>query len=150
MNHYHRETKWCVFLPCSGNVSWVVPQNCLAEIITFTADTEQPPEQIVWRGQEIPVLDLGAKGDAAWREERAGTGLIAVLLGLEGGGCDYWGVALRGEGLGMSDLAGVEVTDVVAQDEADTGARFQLDGYTYAVPDLMEMQRQAAIASQSL
>jgi hypothetical protein len=148
MNHNDRERKWCVFLPCSGKVSWVVPQNCLAEIITATADTEQPPEQIVWRGQEIPVLDLGAKGDAAWREERTGTGLIAVLLGLEGGGCDYWGVALRGEGLGMSDLAGVEVTDVVSEDEDELGALFQLNGDTYAIPDLVEIQRQAAIASR--
>ena len=91
-------THWCVLMPCSKTESWAVPQNSIAEIVTLQATTEQPPEELEWRGQTIPVLDFGFDEDCSWREQLGGTGLIAIFLGLKGEGCDYWGVAVRGVG----------------------------------------------------
>ena len=132
---------WCVFLPCSDAELWALPQNCLAEIVTLPAEGDLPPEEISWRGQSVPVLDLDEEHDQPWRDVRGGTGLIAVVLGLKGEGCDYWGVALRGEGLGMRDISQDEVEDVPdLAGERAVGA-FRIGSSVYQIPDLLELQR---------
>jgi hypothetical protein len=133
-----KSTQWCVFLPCSADELWALPQNCVAEIVTVAAHGVQPPERVSWRGQDVPVLDLDAGNEQPWHESN---GLIAVMLGLKGEGCDYWGVALRGEGLGMMDIAGKEVEDAPQLAQHRSVGAFRLAGSVYQIPDLLALQR---------
>ncbi len=135
----HRQ---CLFLPCSTAEIWALPRNALAEIVTVKEAADQPPSSIHWRGNEVPVLDLDDSGAARWREPRAGTGLIAVLLGIQGSGCRYLGVALRGQGLSMEPVPEAEIED--RPDLALPGAlgAFRWRDVTYQVPDLLTLQEQ--------
>jgi len=138
------ESHWCVLLPCSGSEFWAVPQNALAEIVTLHAVPEQPPEELQWRSESVPVLDFGRDDGSRWRERLGGSGLVAVLLGLEGEGCDYWGVALRGEGLAVRRVVPADVQDAPDAVAEHATAAFVLGGVTYQVPDLVALQRRIA------
>jgi len=140
--------RWCVLIPCSKTESWAVPQNCLAEIVTLHAASEQPPEELQWRGQSVPVLDFGYDDGSLWREQLGGAGLIAVFLGLEGEGCDYWAVAVRGKGLAVTAIAPDDVEDAPdAVQEHSTNA-FSLGGVVYQVPDLAALQKKIAASQE--
>ena len=132
---------WCVLLPCSKDETWAVPQKCLAEIVTLAADTAEPPDQLTWRGQEVPIVDLGAAGSTPWRDSAESTGLVAVMLGLKKGGWEYCGIALRGQGLGMKDLAREAVED--APDSVREGAisAFRIGEQVYQIPALEELYK---------
>ena len=132
---------WSVLLPCSKDEIWAVPQKCLAEIVTLAADTAEPPDQFTWRGQTVPIVDLGAGGSTPWRDNAEATGLVAVILGLKEGSWDYCGVALRGEGLGMKDLAREPVED--APDCVVEGAisAFRIGEQIYQIPELQELDK---------
>jgi len=134
-----KPSHWCVLLPCSKGEIWAVPQNCLAEIVTLPAEDDEPPEQFTWRGQIVPVLDLDEQHDATWRNDRAGTGLVAVMLGLKDGAWEYCGVALRGEGLGMKDLAVETIEDVPEMALDCSLSAFRMSGEIYQVPNLQEL-----------
>ena len=133
--------RWCVFLPCSRTQSWAVPQNCLAEVVTVPAQSDQPPAEIEWRGETIPVLEFGRDDGLPWRDRRGGTGLIAVVLGLQGEGCRYWGVAVRGEGLGVRAVGEEEIEDMPDAVLEHAIAAFRLRGVVYQVPDLPALQQ---------
>ncbi len=130
--------QWCVFLPCSSNELWALPQNCVAEIVTVPAEGHNPPSEITWRRQVVPVLDLQEEDERPWSETH---GLIAVVLGLQGEGCDYWGVALRGRGLGMMDIAAEEVEDSPHLARERSVGAFRMSGSVYQIPDLLALQR---------
>ena len=134
-----KTSSWCVLLPCSKNEKWAIPQNCLAEIVTLAAEGDQPPDHFSWRGQEVSVLDLDEKHESPWRDARAGTGLVAVMLGLQGGTWEYCGVALRGEGLGMKDLASESIEDASELAMGGSTSAFRMDGELYQVPNLQEL-----------
>jgi hypothetical protein len=138
------EPRWCVLLPCSAQERWAVPQNSLAEIVTIQGVGEHPPEQINWRGVDVPVLDLDEDGSTPWRDNEGGTGLVAVLLGLQGEGCAYWALALRGEGLSAQDIGGEQIEDLPDAALPHASAAFRLGGEVYQVPDLIALQRQIA------
>ncbi|MBT4254740.1 MAG: hypothetical protein HOC23_11430 [Halieaceae bacterium] len=133
-----------VLLPCASTETWAIPQRCLAEIVTQQAIQEQPPGQISWRGREVPVLALDDDSQQPWREPRGGTGLIAIILGLAGEGCDYWGVALRGAGLGMAEFDVEDIEDVPEEVTEHSTSAFRLRGEVYQVPDLIKLQRHMA------
>ena len=135
------ERQWCIFLPCGKGETWAVSQNAVAEIVAADAMSSEPPKQLMWRGKSLPVFDPGLGTGARWREE-SGSGLVAVLLGLEGAELEYWGVALRGEGLTIKDIRREAVVD--AQDEAHEHAvtAFRLHERLVQVPDLAMMQHQ--------
>lgn len=133
-------SRWCVLLPCSPSQAWAVPQKCLAEIVTVQADSEHPPQEISWRGEPVPVLDFSDTADLGWRDSRSGAGLVAVLLGLEGAGCRYWGVAVRGEGLGISEVNEDEMEDLPDSVLEHASAAFRMRGKVYQVPDLDALQ----------
>lgn len=137
------EGQWCVLLPCSSSERWAVPQNALAEIVTLPADEENPPDTLEWRGRTVPVLDFGHDDGAPWRDRLGGTGLVAVFLGLNGEDCDYWGIALRGEGLAVRQISAemLEEEDAIAE---HASAAFSLAGSIYQVPDLVALQRRIA------
>jgi hypothetical protein len=118
-----------------------VPQNCLAEVVTVPAQSDQPPAEIEWRGETIPVLEFGRDDGLPWRDRRGGTGLIAVVLGLQGGGCRYWGVAVRGEGLGVRAVGEEEIEDMPDAVLEHAIAAFRLRGVVYQVPDLPALQQ---------
>ena len=107
--------QWCVLIPCSTTETWAVPQNCLAEIMTLNTDTALPPDEVNWRGRTVPVLDFGSDDGSLWREPHRGAGLVAIFLGLRGEGCEYWGVAVRGEGLKVVSLSPEEVERLVKE-----------------------------------
>ncbi len=132
-------SRWCVLLPCSKEETWAVPQKCLAEIVTLHADAAEPPEQFTWRGQEVPVLDLDSGGATPWRDIREATGLIAVMLGLEGGSWQYFGIALRGEGLGMKDLAREDIEEAADSMIEGSISAFKMGGKIYQVPKLHDI-----------
>jgi chemotaxis signal transduction protein len=136
--------RWCVFLPCSGTQSWAVPQNCLAEVVSVPAAADHPPREIAWRGQTLPVLDPGCGQGLAWREPRGGAGLVAVVLGLAGGECSYWGVAVRGAGLGVSRVDEAEIEELPEAAVGGALAAFRLRGVVYQVPDLPALQESLA------
>ena len=136
---------WCVFLPCSGEEVWAIPQSCLAEIVTIHDAGESPPQEIVWRGREVAVLDLGDEGKAPWRDPTMDTGLVAVILGLKGQGSDYWAVALRGEGLALKNLADEQILDLPDKVSDRSTAAFEMRDAVFQVPDLPEMQKQLAM-----
>lgn len=140
-------SRWCVLLPCSASQAWAVPQKCLAEIVTVQADSEYPPGEITWRGESVPVLDFSDTTDSAWRDSRSGTGLVAVLLGLEGGACRYWGVAVRGEGLGVSEMNEDEMEDLPDSVLEHASAAFRMSGQVYQVPDLGALQDSLGVDS---
>ena len=142
-------TRWCVFLPCSREEIWAVPQNCLAEVVTLQAVNDTPPEQINWRGHEVPVLDLDDAGATPWRDPQGETGLIAVILGLQGQGSDYWAVALRGDGLVAKNLPTGEMKDMPARVLDRCTAAFEYENVVYQVPDLPELQKQVTMYCNS-
>ena len=135
-----QKQRMCVLLPCASNRHWAVPQNCLAEILTLPASDDNVPAQVRWRGVDIPVIDLADGSDLSWRDEKKGTGLIAVILGVRGAGPDYWGVALRGEGLSVRQLDADECDDRADAMQEYALAAFELDGQVYQVPDLPALQ----------
>ena len=137
-----------VLLPCSAGQSWVVPQRCLGEIVTMAAAADQPPREINWRGELVPVVDFGSRDPTPWRDQRSGSGLIAVVLGQRGETCRYFGLAVRGDGLGFSDLSEDEIEDLPEAVQEYAVAAFRMHGNVYQVPDLLAVQR--AIAGGSL
>ena len=144
-----KAARWCVFLPCSTTEVWAVPQNCVAEIVTLQDVSDIPPEQITWREQEVPVLDLGDSGDTPWRTAVAGKGLVAVILGLKGLGNDYWAVALRGEGLAVKDISAERVQDLPDRTLDRSTSAFELQDVVYQVPDLRELQKRVGMYGAS-
>lgn len=136
--------RWCVLLPCADNEHWAIPQVCLAEIVTLQDAGNQPPGVLQWRGVEVPVCDFGVGGNTAWRDPRAGTGLIAVVLGVRNEGCDFWSVALRGDGVAIRNLGQVSLQDCPAEARDYATAAFRLDDTLYQVPDLLRLQREMA------
>ena len=140
--------RWCVLLPCSSTETWAVPQNCLAEILTLQSDTTGPPDEVIWRGHTVPVLDISGDEDSGWRETRRGTGLVAVFLGLKGEGCEFWGVAVRGEGLKAVSFSPDEVEDMTEQVREYATAAFTLRGVLCQVPDLDGFQKKITVKQQ--
>ena len=140
MNTAERISRWCVFLPCSEEETWAVPQNCLGEIITLHDVAEEPPEDINWRGHEVPVLDLDKDGSTPWRESHGGTGRVAIFLGLDGQPSSYWGLALRGEGLAMDTLLDDQL-EALPEEEIVPHALggFRARDKVYQIPDLVEI-----------
>ena len=132
---------YCVLLPCSSQRLWVVPQRCLGEIVTVAAYTDQPPEEISWRGEIVPVADFGRQDSLPWRDQRGGTGLVAVMLGQRDEACSYFGVAVRGPNLGVSRLVDEEVEDIPGAPPDYASATFRMHGHVYQVPDLLALQR---------
>jgi len=130
----------CVLIPCSQSESWAVPQICLAEILTLQTAAETPPEEVEWRGRTVPVIDMGREDGTSWQEHR-GVGLVAIFLGLEGEGCDYWGVAVRGEGLAIEKISPEEVSDASDDVLPHASAAFRLNDVLYQVPDLDSFQK---------
>lgn len=137
--------RWCVLIPCSNTETWAVPQNCLAEIMTLNVDTLLPPDEVSWRGRTVPVLDFGSDDGSLWRGPRRGAGLVAIFLGLRGEGCEYWGVAVRGEGLRVVSLSPEEVEDVPEQASPHATAAFTFKGVLCQVPDLDSFQKKIAV-----
>ena len=136
--------RWCVLIPCSKTETWAVPQNCLGEIVTLQTDSELPPDEVSWRDRVVPVLDFGSDDGSLWREPRRGTGLIAIFLGLKGEGCEYWGMAVRGEGLRVVSLSPEEVEDLPEQVGEHATAAFNYHGVLCQVPDLDGFQKTVA------
>ncbi len=139
-----RDDRMCVLLPLGSGQRWAVPQACLAEILTLQADDGQPPSELSWRGLSVPVLDPGYDGELPWLDPRIGAGLVAVLLGEAGEGCDYWAVALRGAGLAVRRVLAEDCEDQPEQVLEDALAAFTLDEILYQVPDLTALHRRAA------
>ncbi|MCB1675690.1 MAG: chemotaxis protein CheW [Halioglobus sp.] len=139
-----KHSRWCVLIPCSNTESWAVPQNCLAEIVTLQAVDAHPPREISWRDQIVPVLDFGRDEGPPWSEQQRQTGLIAIFLGLRGEGCDYWGVAIRGSGLTIRDMATQQMENAPGNAVAHASAAFRMDGKLYQVPDVAMLQRDLA------
>lgn len=136
--------RWCVLVPASATETWAVPLNCLAEIVTLHTEDVAPPAQLGWREHQVPVLDLGCEDGSHWRSASRGTGLLAVFLGLKGEGCEYWGLAVRGEGLRVVSLTSEAVEDVPEQIREYATAAFRFHGELCQVPDLDQFQRRAA------
>ena len=134
----------CVLLPCSSERSWAVPQRCLGEIVTVPSSKEQPPAEISWRGQVVPVIDFGSTDTLPWRDHRGGAGLIAVMLGQRDEACQYFGVAVRGGALGISELPEDDIEDLPDTESDFTTAAFRMNGNIYQVPDLLALQRAIA------
>jgi hypothetical protein len=134
-------SRMCVLLPCSASRLWAVPQCCLGEIVTVPALADQPPDEITWRGEVVPVVDFGCAGDSPWRDQRGGVGLVAIMLGRQDEPCRYWGVAVRGEGLGVSELTENTVEDLPDAVLDYASAAFRLGDIVYQVPDLLAVQR---------
>lgn len=145
MSDREKAARWCVFLPCSEQEIWAIPQNCLAEIVTLHNADVSPPVHISWRGKEVPVLDLGGPTDPPWRDAAGETGLVAVILGLKGQGNDYWAVALRGEGLAVKNIANEEIKDLPDRVTERSTSAFELHEVLYQVPDLPELQKQVGM-----
>lgn len=137
--------RWCVLIPCSRTETWAVPQQCLGEIITLLADGELPPATIDWRGRTVPVLDLGSDDGSRWRDPGRNAGLVAIFLGLKGEGCEYWGLAIRGEGLRVVSLTSENVEDSPQQVGEFATAAFNFNGVLCQVPDLENFQKQIAV-----
>ena len=134
-------SRMCVLLPCSARRLWAVPQACLGEIVAVPAAQDQPPAEITWRGVVVPVVDFGEDGGPPWRDQRGGAGLVAVMLGQQDEPCRYWGVAVRGEGLGVSALTDNAIEDLPDAVLDYASAAFRLGNIVYQVPDLLAVQR---------
>ncbi len=132
----------CVLLACAGGDHWALPQNCVAEILTLAAVDERPPPEASWRGCMIPVIVAGGDEVCAdgWRDEHSGSGLVAVIPGLHGMGCDYWAVAITGDGLRLCAIDEAAIEDMPEEAREYASAAFRLDGITYQVPDLKGLQ----------
>lgn len=139
----------CVLIPCSETERWAVPQACLAHIQVVKSTSESPPEVVLWRGREVPVMDRGRNGALPWAERRAGTGLVAIFIGLEEEGCEYWGVAVRGEGLDIARLTQDNMRDAADQAMEDAVSAFIYNDVLYQVPDLNGLQKQIAADMQA-
>ena len=137
--------RWCVLIPCSSAETWAVPLNCLGEILTVHTESVAPPARLDWRGETLQVMDFGADEGAPWRDPSRGAGLVAVFLGLRGEGCAYWGIAVRGEGLRVVDLADEALEDVPEQLSDHAAAAFRFNGVLCQVPDLDGFQKQIAV-----
>ena len=142
-------SRWCVLIPCSKTESWAVPQNCLAEIVTLSEAAEQPPEELLWRGVTVPILDFGYDDGPCWQGQHGGSGLIAIFLGLEGEGCDYWGVAVRGDGLAVTRVVADQVEDTPGVVQEHATAAFKLQDTVYQVPDLAVLQKKIATSLEA-
>ena len=136
----------CVMLPCAPEFSWVVPQGCLGEIVTVSAEADLPPTLINWRGELVPVFDFGGADAAPWRDQRGGAGLVAVVLGQRDEPCQYFGLAVRGVNLGVANLAQEQIEDLPEPLSDFATAAFRMNDSTYQIPDLLELQR--ALASR--
>lgn len=136
------ERQWCIFLPCGRGEMWAVSQNAVAEIVVVDAMISQPPEQLMWRGKNLPVLDPGLGTGTPWCEKPGCTGLVAVMLGLEGAELEYWGLALRGEGLTIKDIRRETVEDAQEQAHEHAVTAFRLHEQLVQIPDLAMMQHQ--------
>lgn len=132
----------CVLLACAGGDHWALPQHCLAEILTLAVEEELPPGQVTWRGCSIPVIVVGepGAGDNHWRDRHSGTGLVAVIPGLPEGACEYWAVAILGQGLRLCAIDGEAIEEAPQQARDYASAAFEMAGVTYQVPDLRRMQ----------
>ncbi len=139
-------TGCCVLLPCAQDYSWVVPQGCLGEIVTVPAAEDLPPSEIKWRGETVPVMDVVSEGAPPWRDQRGGSGLVAVLLGRRDEACQYFGLAVRGTNLGVSNLAQEQIEDLEEPLRDYATAAFRMNEHTYQIPDLLALQR--ALASR--
>lgn len=140
--------RWCVLIPCSKSETWAVPQNCLGEIVTLHTDMQLPPNEVAWRGLKVPVLDLGSDDGSLWLEPRRGTALIAIILGLKGEGCEYWGVAVRGEGLRAVSLSPETVEDMPDLVVQHSTAAFKFHDVLCQVPNLDSFQKKMALSQQ--
>jgi len=140
---------WCALLPCSSNLSLAVPQNCLAEIVTLHTAREEPPEKIRWRGNSVPVVNFAPQGSSGWREERGGTGLLAIFRGLQGEGCDYWAIAVRGEGLKVTNITAEGIEDAPDETLELSTTAFRLNDKIYQVPDLTSLQQKIAASLEA-
>jgi len=140
--------RWCVLIPCSSTETWAVPQNCLAEIVTLHTEEAVPPNTVNWRDRSVPILDLGREDGSLWSEPRRGAGLVAIFLGLKGEGCEYWGLAVRGDGLKVISLSHEQVEDQPEQVEEHATAAFTFGGVLCQVPDLDSFQRKSAASQQ--
>jgi hypothetical protein len=136
---------WCALIPCSDTETWAVPQNCLAEIVTLHTEAEQPPAELSWRGRSVPVLDMGAEDGSQWLQPSRDAGLVAVFLGLKGEGCEYWGVAIRGQGLKVAPLLPEEMEEVTEGVKEYASAAFRLNGVLCQVPDLDSFQKKVTV-----
>ena len=130
-----------ILLSCASDQAWAIPQSCLAEIVTVSEAEEQPPATIDWRGCSVPVLDLGVGTERSWRDPRSGSGLVAVMLGVERGSPGCWGVAVRNTGLGISELAADQLEELPEAVLQNARAAFRLDDVIYQVPDLPAWQQ---------
>jgi len=133
---------WCVLIPCSENLNWALPQNCLGEIVSAPDYQDTPPKVMLWRGCEIPVIDLGDETDPRLgdRLQEGDNGLVAVVLGLQDDPFPYWGLQIHGTQLAVKDLSAEPLEDI-HQDTADLcSTAFQLAGDAYQVPDLAKVQ----------
>ncbi len=135
-----QQRRMCVFLPAREGQVWAVPQNCLGEIVTLQDAETAPPPAITWRGQRVPVIDFGGPDGPRWRDEKTVSGLIAVFLGIREQACDYWGLALRGPGLGVRRLEDAACTDRPEACGEYALAAFEFEGRLYQVPDLPALQ----------
>lgn len=142
-----KQSRSCVLLPCSAKRSWVIPQRCLGEIVTIPAQDNQPPDEINWRGETVPVLDFGRDGPIPWCDPRAVSGLVAVVLGQRGETSPYFGIAVRGEGLGVSPLPEGEIEDLPDEVLDYATAAFRMGGRVYQVPDILALQRAVGAGS---
>lgn len=139
-------TGCCVLLPCAPEFSWAVPQACLGEIVTVASTEDLPPTVITWRGETVPVMDIGGREAGPWRDQRGGAGLVAVLLGQRGEACQYFGLAVRGANLGVSKLGQEQIEDLEEPLSDYATAAFRMNEHTYQIPDLLALQR--ALASR--
>lgn len=139
----------CVLIPCSEDEHWAVPQSCLAEIQVVKSTSASPPAEVLWRGREVPVMDCGSDGALPWAERRAGTGLVAIFLGLEGVGCEYWGVAVRGDGLAIARLSPDNISDASSAARSYATTAFTYNDVLYQVPDLDGLQKQIAAGMEA-
>lgn len=137
----NESSQWCALLPCSSSLNLAVPQNCLAEIVTLQASREQPPQKVRWRGASVPVINFALDDELGWRDERGSSGLLAIFRGLRDEGCDYWAVAVRGDGLKVKDIAAEAIEDMPEEVLELATAAFKLDNLVYQVPDLNTLQQ---------
>ena len=142
------QKRWCVLVPCSGTETWAVPQNCLAEIVTLHTDATVPPDTVTWRDRSVPVLDLGREDGSQWGDPRRGVGLVAIFLGLKGEGCEYWGLAVRGDGLKVVSLSLDAMEDRPDEVKPHATAAFTFEGVLCQVPDLDSFQRMSTLKQQ--
>jgi len=115
----------------------------LAEIVNLQSFSDEVPQEVFWRDRDVPVLYLGDESAADAKDGR-GAKLVAIFLGLVGEECEYWGVAVRADGLGAVTLAANEVIDSPDAVAEHATAAFNYAGKLYQVPDLDRLQKQLA------